>query len=131
MVIGVDFDGTCVMDCFPEIGEDVPGAERVLNRLINCGHKIVLWTVRGDKLDGMPTFYLMDAIRWFHERDIPLYGINATPIENKVSLSPKIHVDLFIDDRNLGCPLLDCRAVDWDMVETWLEKQGIFYGKFQ
>lgn len=131
MTIGVDFDGTCVMDRFPYVGETLPGACRVLTRLVDCGHKIVLWTVRGDKLNGELTPYLQDAVAWFKRNGIPLYGVNATPIDERVSLSPKIHVDLFIDDRNLGCPLKDYGAVDWDAVELWLEEQGVIFDGFQ
>jgi len=47
MIIAVDFDGTCVAYDFPNIGQDI-GAVPVLEELVAAGHKLILWTVRGD-----------------------------------------------------------------------------------
>ena len=47
MVIGIDFDGTCVRHEYPEIGKDI-GAIPVLKRIIEYGHDIILYTMRGD-----------------------------------------------------------------------------------
>jgi hydroxymethylpyrimidine pyrophosphatase-like HAD family hydrolase len=72
MTIAVDFDGTCVKHRYPMVGEDVDGAVSVLKELVRKGHKIILYTTRsGDTLD--------DAISWFIDNDIELWGINRNP----------------------------------------------------
>lgn len=43
MIIAVDFDGTCVIHEFPKVGKDI-GAVPVLKKLIEKGHKIILYT---------------------------------------------------------------------------------------
>ena len=46
MIIAVDFDGTIVTDCYPDIGEP---KEEIIQGLIehqNAGDKIILWTCR-------------------------------------------------------------------------------------
>ena len=57
-VIALDFDGTCVVHKFPQIGEEVPHCIRVLKNLQQRGYKIVLNTMRSDRLEGN---YLTDA----------------------------------------------------------------------
>ena len=45
MIIGIDFDGTCVKHAFPAIGDDI-GAVPVLKELVDKGHKLILFTMR-------------------------------------------------------------------------------------
>ena len=45
-IIAVDFDGTIVSHMYPEIGVDNPNAIRVLKKLIEQGHQLILWTMR-------------------------------------------------------------------------------------
>lgn len=122
MIICVDFDGTCVAEDFPYIGNDI-GAVPVLKELNKNGHKIILNTIRDKQ-------YLQAAIRWFKDNGIELYGINSNPTQIKFSTSPKIYCDLYIDDRNLGCPLItdktisDVPFVDWKTVRKNLVKLG-------
>lgn len=125
--VAIDFDGTCVIDKWPEIGPEVPGCVRVLKRLTDIGHKLVLWTVRhGKDLD--------DAVQWFKDRDIPLAGINdyANP-DDRLTPSPKIYYDILIDDRSCGWELVydfsvsDKGFVDWNNVERYLERNGLIW----
>lgn len=139
MVIAIDFDGTCVEHCFPEIGRDVPGAEITLKRLINCGHQLILWTMRSDILNPIsndPNIipfsgnYLTDAIQWFNDRNIELYGIQRNPTQDEWTSSPKAYAQLYIDDSALGCPLINPKGkirpyVDWHEVEMFLMRKGI------
>ena len=69
MIICVDFDGTCVTHDFPEIGKDI-GAIPILLRLVDAGHKLILYTMRSDiyniisdnqEIQKVPGFYLKDA----------------------------------------------------------------------
>lgn len=100
MIIAVDFDGTCVKHRYPMVGEDVDGAVSVLKELVRKGHKIILYTMRsGDTLD--------DAISWFIDNDIELWGINRNPEQYGWSSSPKVFANLYIDDAALGIPLIE------------------------
>lgn len=114
MTILIDFDGTCVYHDFPNVGKDI-GAAPVLRELVAAGHKLILWTMRCDHTEP-PTSddpniysvggnYLSDAVRWFKDRNIPLYGINTNPTQDKWTSSPKAYGELCIDDINLGARL--------------------------
>jgi hypothetical protein len=145
-VIGIDFDGTCVGHDFPRIGPDI-GAVRVLRRLVKAGHSLVLFTMRSDisnpksevsEITLSDGNYLTDAVNWFKERSIPLYGINTNPTQSRWTKSPKAYAHLYIDDAGINCPLRPCSffnphegvtvtlrdCVDWDRVEEILENTG-------
>jgi len=127
MIIAVDFDGTCVTHEFPEVGQDI-GAQKVLKRLVEHGHLIILWTMRSNGQEY--PYVLVDAVQWFMDNDIPLRGINKNPTQSW-SDSPKAYANLYIDDAALGCPLRHDEAsdrpyVDWRMIESWLEANGWF-----
>ena len=118
MYIAVDFDGTCVTHDYPRVGKDI-GAVPVLKMFIESGHKLILNTMRsGDEL--------ADAVQWFIDNDIPLYGVNENPTQKSWTASPKVYANLYIDDAALGCPLKMDRAVsdrpfvNWDAVEEHL-----------
>lgn len=129
ITICVDFDGTCVTHSYPEVGEDI-GAVPVLKKLVESGNKIILYTMRSDR-PYKGRNLLQEAIDWFAENDIPLYGVNAHPGQSEWTDSPKAHCELSIDDRNLGCPTkidynLSRRPfVDWKKVEEILNNEGI------
>lgn len=101
LTINLDFDGTCVTFAFPNIGKSI-GAEIVLRELINSNCDLILFTMRSD--GEYP--YLTDAVNWFKEHDIPLYGIQRNPTQNNWTSSPKSYAQLMIDDSAVGCPLL-------------------------
>lgn len=136
MDICIDFDGTCVMHEFPSIGEDI-GAVPVLKELVEAGHKLILFTMRSDrkvkkKVNGemvvVEENFLTDAVNWFSENGIELYAIQKNPKQRFWTSSPKAYGHLYIDDANLGCPLIvpeDRRPyVDWVGVRRFLiEKQ--------
>ena len=98
MIVSLDFDGTVVTHDYPRVGKDI-GAVPVLEQIIDGGHKIILFTMRG--YDN----YLQDAVDWFEENNIPLYGINTNPTQSSWTTSPKALADLQIDDAALNCPL--------------------------
>lgn len=133
-IIGLDFDGTCVTHSYPSIGKDI-GAVPVLKKLIANGHKIMLWTMRGTKpfapaMKGSIDT-LGEAINWFKENDIELWGINEN-LEQKESgwsNSNKQYAQLYIDDAALGCPLIypegDRPHADWLRIEIELDMLGL------
>jgi len=118
MVIGIDFDGTCTTHDFPKIVKDI-GAIPILKKLLEKNHKLILFTMRSDE-------YLTDAVNWFKNNNIELYGIQTNPTQKQWTLSPKTYCQLYIDDAGLGLPLItnvdlsNSPYVDWDMVELML-----------
>lgn len=124
MFIAVDFDGTCVTHEYPEVGKDI-GAAPVLRKLVDVGHKIILNTMRSGK-------ELEDAEHWFKLNNIPLFGSNINPTQNRWTDSPKVYANLYIDDAALGCPLIMDRKfsnrpyVDWEAIEVHLESMGLY-----
>ena len=123
MYIAVDFDGTCVTHDYPEVGKDI-GAVPVLRALNQNGHELILNTMR----DGSE---LLDAVIWFSDHYIPLFGINENPTQKSWTKSPKVYAHLYIDDAALGCPLkydpnFHSRAyVDWKEIAKYLHARGL------
>jgi hypothetical protein len=114
MKIAVDFDGTCVDHRYPDIGPDAPEAVVVLKELVANGHQIILYTMRdGHDLD--------EAVEWFKARDIPLFGVQRDPDQDKWTTSNKCYAQLYIDDMSLGAPLIQLAkfnrpCIDWAAV---------------
>jgi hypothetical protein len=135
--INIDFDGTVVTHDFPRVGKDI-GSQKVLKKLVEKGHQLILFTMRDDTPDSMDEYYqikpgnryLTDAINWFKSNDIPLYGIQSNPTQSMWTTSPKSYAELLIDDTALGCPLkydlsISNRPfVDWIEVEKMLVQIG-------
>ena len=123
MYIGIDFDGTCVTHSYPHVGKDI-GSIPVLKRLVQKGHQLILFTMRSDKT-------LEEAVKWFKDNDIKLFGIQTNPTQSSWTKSPKAYCHLYIDDAGLGCPLkydsaLSDRAfVDWQKAEMMLIASGV------
>ena len=97
MIIGVDFDGTLVVNEYPEIGEDL-GAGPFLREAQALGARIILYTMR----DGQE---LQQASQYCRKLGVSLYGVNTNPTQYEWTMSPKAYCHLYIDDRNLGTPL--------------------------
>ena len=119
MFICVDFDGTIVDHCFPEIGAEAPGAIHWLTRLQDQGAKLILFTMRSDTSFGGPM--LSDAVDFLERRGIKLFGINTNPNQRSWTESPKAYGDIYVDDAAFGCPLIRPEGfrrpcVDWETV---------------
>lgn len=152
-IILIDFDGTCIPS-LPMGGRTTyrTGADRVLKKLVDNGHKLVLWTCRNDSEDNpyntvSKEIYketsLEEAQRWFKENNLPLFGINSSPEEvEKIGTGRKILGDYLIDDTAIGTPIkyvtinyysglsesneiLKTFHVDWEIIEVYLEKLGL------
>lgn len=113
-IIGIDFDGTCVTDLFPYVGDNI-GAASVLRKLADK-NLLILYTVRDGK-------YLQDAVDWFKYNHINLYSVNYNP--EPVSSSPKLYCNYYIDDRNIGTPLTDKGYVDWNKMLVLLKQKNL------
>ena len=124
--IAIDFDNTLVSDLYPEIGLSL-NAEKVLQELVERGHKLILWTIRSGK-------YLEDAVNWCKKKGIELYGINENPDFLDDEKARKIFFDLVIDDKSVGIPVAAFydsprnrvqRVVDWDLLRNELKKLNL------
>ena len=149
----VDFDGTCI-PTLPMGGysDYNTGAEEVLKDLVKNGHTIVLWTVRNEsdcnpynvvakQFKGKSS--LDEAVDWFKERNIPLFGVNQVPGEiDSVGVGRKVLGDILIDDVAIGTPLkyvkvsyyscltdsnqeMETYHVDWVKVRKLLENLNL------
>ena len=132
--IGIDFDGSCVTHEYPNIGKDI-GAIPVLKELVANGHFLILNTMRFhkeyyDMNDGFPDT-LNDAVRWFDNNHVDLYGINRNPTQHTWTTSPKVYADYYIDDAAIGCPLKIDKSyshkpfIDWVVMRELLVKAGL------
>ena len=120
-IIAVDFDGTVVTHAYPYVGEDA-GAVPVLRELVDNGCKLILYTMRSDKL-------LEAAVAWFRDRQLPLSAGNSNPEQAHWTASPKVHADLYIDDAALGCPVRFIDGIrhpvaDWGRIRELLVREG-------
>lgn len=115
LTIAVDFDGTCVHDKFPYVGADMFGAELALKRLVEDGHKIILWTCREHFPYGGVDDVLELALEWFRKKDIPLYAVNGNPdmTLQGYPIARKCHADIIIDDHALFTPYTMNGDIDW------------------
>ena len=124
MVFAVDFDGTVVTHDYPEVGKYI-GAQFVLKELVSRGHQLVLFTMRSGK-------ELQDAVDWYEEHEIELWGINVNPQQYQWTTSPKAYANVYIDDAAINVPLcFDPKFhsrpfVDWITVAKKLEKMGLW-----
>ena len=123
-IIAVDFDGCIVEHRFPRIGPEVPGARRVIRRLMKEGHRVILWTCRSN-------YDLIAAIEYVRRTmKLELHGWNSNRLRDEFPGSPKLYADFYIDDKGLGCPLRYLATgaqpyVNWKSVEKNLEIRGV------
>ena len=106
LTIAVDFDGTLCVYAFPKIGEQEETHKQLMEILIRLkknGHKLILWTNRGDN-DKYKS--LTEAVDWCKSKGLEFDEINKNLPEkelNKLSgYSPKIMADYYIDDKALS-----------------------------
>lgn len=109
--ICVDFDGTIVMQEYPNIGEPNPHAIEIMKELTekyNVGW--ILDTMR-------PSNLCKNAVQYIHEHGIQLFGIGENPTQKVWTDTNKAYGYFSIDDRNIGTPLIcdgkHSPCVDW------------------
>lgn len=118
----VDADGTMFLHDFPYIEKEVPHAVRVLKRMQDAGHILILHTCRaGDEFEH--------AKAWIKDQGLNFFAFNCNPMFE--SGSRKVYGHWHIDDHNLGCPLIHDTTihrrpfVDWLKVEKILEEMEL------
>ncbi|MCJ7449381.1 MAG: hypothetical protein MUO72_17025 [Bacteroidales bacterium] len=95
--IAIDFDGTIVEHQYPEIGKEKLFAFQTLRELEKRGVRLILWTFRAGK-------ELEEAVEYCRKNGIEFYAVNKNYPEEIFddTVSRKIDVDIYIDDKNLG-----------------------------
>lgn len=95
--IAVDFDGTIVKDRYPGIGKPQLFAFETMKALQQQQHLLILWTVR----EGTA---LQEAVEFCKKNGVEFYAVNKNYPEEQLEpgQSPKLNVDYFVDDRNIG-----------------------------
>lgn len=133
MIFGIDFDNTISTHAYPFTGDLVPYAKEVIALLQKNGHKCMMWTVRGHDAinvrgskDEMGTYdALLNAQVFCLNNGIVFNYFNESPMHP--SSSHKQYVDYYIDDVNIGTPLMNYRGhrvVDWLKVAELLAEIG-------
>lgn len=118
----IDWDGTITVNDYPFIGHEVPHAVRVIKRMQDVGHELILVTMRdGDELH--------EAKAWL--KDNGLYFSQFNKNDKFETGSRKIYGHWHIDDHNLGSPLIHDPLihhkpyVDWLQIEKILEDKNL------
>lgn len=138
MLIYLDFDGTCVVHAYPNIGKYNPGCLEVIKKLQDAGHDIILNTMRSEFNNGS----LEQALNWFDNAwfftkndDFNLKPIKSTdkkyhpcPWNWETFFSNNI---VMIDDISLGIPLIkssmnNSMMVDWSKIDKEFEQNGLY-----
>jgi len=98
LTFAVDFDGCLTEYNFPDIGEQTEKQKQLmslLKKLQSKGHKLILWTSRGEPA-------LQEAIDWCEDMGLIFDMHQVNPFFKKTSgPSPKIVADYYIDDKAL------------------------------
>ena len=73
--------------------------------------------------------FLDDAVNWFKDNEIPLYGIQENPTQKNWTTSPKAYGEIYIDGAALGAPLIypgngEKHYVDWVKARELLVEIG-------
>ena len=98
LIFAVDFDGCLVEFDFPKIGEQTSKQKKlmsILKKLQEKGHKLILWTSRGEPA-------LQEAIDWCEDKGLIFDMHQVNPFTKKLTgPSPKIIADYYIDVKAL------------------------------
>jgi len=104
LVIAVDFDGTLCDYAFPEIGIQNEDQKVLMKKLIQVrseGHKLILYTCRGDNEEYR---VLSEAVEWCSQKGLEFDAINENVpgFVKKSGYSPKPVADIYLDDKALN-----------------------------
>jgi len=118
MYIVIDFDDTIANSkiATPErvaIGNPKYKAKKVINKLYDEGHTIIINTLREDRPERKQRF-LSEAKEWLNNQGIKYHYINENPTDliEKWGDSRKMAGNVYIDDRNI-LPLTFWPLIYW------------------
>lgn len=120
LTIAIDFDGTLVYDgCYPNFGSIKPNAINVIKKIIDNGHRIIIWTCRGGEEQ-------MNGIRKkLNKHGVFKFIINEhfkDTLDEFEHFSPKVFASIYIDDRSLHAMH---NGIDWFEIEDMLIEGGV------
>lgn len=126
-IVAVDFDGTLCSDEFPGVENINTHAVEVLKKYRQRGGKLILWTCRHDKP-------LEDAVEALRALGLEFDAVNANIPEHvkewtektgDTTFSPKVHADLYIDDKavRLSEVFGDSGGLDWIAISMLLRRE--------
>lgn len=98
-IVAIDFDGTLVIDRFPDIGKPIYEMFDVCKKLKEAGVKLILWTSR-DNVDG--EYALDEAVQFCKNRGLEFDAVNENIKEVRALFgrdTRKVYADLYIDDK--------------------------------
>jgi len=108
-IIAIDFDGTVVEHDFPNIGNLMPDAKRVINKWHDLGYYILIWTCRNNFEPDHHTdpdwvnAPIGQVVKFLKGMDVRFHGVNQQqPGLGFYLESRKIFANVYIDDRNMG-----------------------------
>lgn len=108
-VITVDFDGTIAEDGYPSIGRPMPNVRESLQKLMDAGFEIVLFSARLRRNDGRPKDeperQRKKIEAWMEENEIPYTRIDD-------GYDGKPHCDFIVDNKALHYGGKD----DWESI---------------
>lgn len=112
LILGIDLDGTVWDAQWPAIGALRPNADKVLRRLYDGGHDLVIWTARAYPPDVQAAKDTLEAYGIkYHSFNEP----SETMKRAYTTGSRKLHFDVLLDDVSLlGIPH------DWEDIYTCL-----------
>jgi hypothetical protein len=118
--IAIDFDGTIADFDWPDIGPEVPHAFWWMREFQMAGAELLLWTCRTSR-EGERA-WLEEAVRFCLCRGIEFLGVNTDtncPDRPKFQGGVKINADVYIDERNAGCPVIPSRSREGKSILDW------------
>lgn len=117
-IMAVDFDGTLVIDRFPEIGVERKKFCSFIRTLQKMGVKSILWTSRTGSA-------LKEAVEWCEDHDLHFDTINENLPEvielTGGSDTRKVYADVYLDDRN--------RSISDSLINDRVERIWEWLGK--
>lgn len=97
-IFAIDFDGTIVVDRYPNIGEPIPEAIDTIREIKRLGQKIVIWSCRVEpQFSEMRDFLILNDILFdYINENCP------TKISYYNNDTRKIGADYYVDDKIIG-----------------------------
>jgi len=120
LTIAVDFDGTIVKHCYPEVGPPIGRAIEILKRFKGeFGCRVILSTCRE------PMYGLEGAVEYCRMQGLEFDAVNRSIGDGPLGRS-KVLADLVIDDRSASraggsvTGLGDMTPEEWERIEAWV-----------